>query len=198
MVGVDAQITRYLLPILPLAAVLAAFAGVRLWSRGRATRALVALAGFATALPLLAITGLYGYQVGPAVVGAEAQGHFLNALRGTTMPCAGFDTRLPPGKPVLVGGVHNLYWLDRPYVSFSLPLFAPGDSGGAIVARMRRYDVSYVAVQSGVPPPVVLRRSRLIAALDVPVVSSRTLARVSSRGAARLRVVRRARPSAGC
>ncbi len=174
------QITRYLLPVLPFAAVLAALAGVELWRRGGWPRALAGATGLVTAGAFLAMTGLFSYRLVPGVVGAEPEGTFVQRVTGTYDALHWLDTRLPPEGRVLVG-MRNLYWLDRPYVRFTEPLFTPGHPTGLVVDRMRRYDVRYLAFFEGqLPPPLQAIRKQLkaLAVLRVPEVQSRSLNRV--------------------
>jgi hypothetical protein len=79
----------------------------------------------------------------------------------------------------MVFGLRNLYWLDRPYVRATEPLFPLGEPGRVTIARMKRYNVRYVATVAGVPPAEIAAHSRQIAEIPVQVVTSRTLGRLA-------------------
>lgn len=180
------QITRYLLPILPVAAVLAAQGGMVLWGRrGWARRAVAAVAA-ATAAVFAAITGLFAWQVAPGALGLEDEGAFVQRLTGTYEALDWLERELPPDGRVLVIGVRNLYYLDRPYVRLFPPLLAPTDPTAKVIATMREYDVRYVAWLAGRPDEELGRDLRLLEALQVPRIGSRTLGRVE--GSETLRV----------
>jgi 4-amino-4-deoxy-L-arabinose transferase-like glycosyltransferase len=173
------QVTRYLLPALALSTAMSGYAAVELWRRRPwGLRADVILA-VATAAPFLAITGLFASQVGPGVAGTESTGAFVQRLTGQYDALHWLDTTLPPGGRVLMLGVRNLYWLDRPYVRGTAPLFAFEEPAATTVARMHAFDVRWVAALAGVPPPDVAAHAKLLATLPVQVVTSRTLGRLA-------------------
>ncbi len=172
------QITRYLLPILPLAAVLAAQGGLLLWTRRGWWRGSVVTVGTFSAAAFLAISGLFAWQVAPAALGLEDEAPFVQRLTGTYEAFEWLERELPPGGGILVGGVRNLYWLDRPYVRFSPPLLDPGTPPAEVRRVMRDYDLRYLAVLAGRASGELARELVLVETLEVPKVSSRTLARV--------------------
>jgi hypothetical protein len=170
-------IPRYLVPVLPLAAVLAAFSAVNLVERGgwwrRAALSVLAI----SAIPTAAMTVLFAARLVPGVVGTESTPHFVQRLTGTYNAFAWLDRNLPPEGRVLLG-VRGAYWLHRPYATYDLPLFGSRDSTSTLVKRMRQYDVRYLALYEGeFPPPLRPLRNRLvrIATLAVPFVTSRAL-----------------------
>jgi 4-amino-4-deoxy-L-arabinose transferase-like glycosyltransferase len=174
------QVTRYLLPVLPLAAVLAGWVAVALWERGRSGRAVVLAVAAITAVPLVAITALFTWRIAPGALGTERQGPFVQRLTGTYDAFRWLDRNLPKHGRVLIG-VRDLYWLDRPSAAFDVPLFSFRQATPATLERMRRYDVRYLAFLNGsLPTPLESIRPRLreLARLDVPFVTSRTLGRV--------------------
>ena len=173
------QITRYLLPALALSTAMSGYAGVELWRRRGWLRRLDWALGLATAAPFVVITALFAVQVLPGSVGTESTRPFVQRLTGSYDALHWLDTRLPPGGRVLVYGLRNLYWLDRPYVRATGPLFSVGQPKALTIARMHEYDVRYVAAVAGVPPPEVLSRSRLLATLPIEMVTSRTLGRLA-------------------
>jgi hypothetical protein len=180
------QITRYLVLVLPVAAVLAALGGRWAWERSRAWRLAVASVLGLAAAALVAITALFAWQVVPGVVGTQSTGAYVQRLTGTYDALQWVDRRLPSEGRVLVFGVRNLYWLDRPYVAYYPPLFAAGDAPAYDRAQMRRYDVRYVATLAGLPPGWLQPELRLLGTREVPIVSSRTLLRITGHTALRL------------
>ncbi len=174
------QVTRYLLPVLPFAAVLAGAAAIDLWDRGRRARMSLAAVAVVTALPFVAIAGLFTWRIGPGAAGTESTPVFVQKQTGTYDAFRWLDRNLPKGGRVLLG-VRDAYWLDRPYAVFDVPLFNYRQSSADTVARMHRYDVRYVAFINGQLPPSIqplTKQLRLLAKLDVPFVTSRTLGRV--------------------
>ena len=174
------QITRYLLPVLPFAAVLTGCAALALWERRRVARAYVGAVAVVTLIPLVAIAGLFTWRIGPGAVGAESTATFVQRQTGTYDAFRWLDRNLPQRGRVLLG-IRDAYWLDRPYAVFDVPLFSYEQPTRDAVERMHRYDVRYLAFLNGqLPTPLEPVRSqlRLLARLDVPFVTSRTLGRV--------------------
>jgi 4-amino-4-deoxy-L-arabinose transferase-like glycosyltransferase len=173
------QVTRYLLPALALSTAMSGYAAVELWHRQPWGRRLDLVLALATAAPFLVMTGLFASQVGPGVVGTESTPVFVQRLTGQYDALHWLDTRLPRGGRVVLFGVRNLYWLDRPYVRGTPPLFSPLEPAPLLVARLHAYDVRYAASLAGGPTPEVAAHARLIATLPVEVVTSRTLGRLA-------------------
>jgi hypothetical protein len=173
------QITRYLLPGLAFAAAMSGYAAVELWRRRPWGMRIDVLFAAATVAPFVIITALFASQVMPGVVGTESTPAFVQRLTGSYDALHWLDTKLPPSGRVAVFGMRNLYWLNRPYVRGTHPLFAYGEPGPVMVARLHAWDVRYVAALAGDPPPAVGAHSKLIATLPVEIVTSRTLGRVA-------------------
>lgn len=174
------QVTRYLLPVLPLAAVLAGCAAIALWERRRLARAALVAVAVVTAIPFAAIAGLFTWRIGPGAVGLESTAAFVQRQTGTYDAFRWLDRNLPPQGRVLLG-IRDAYWLDRPHAVFDVPLFSFGQQTPVTVARLHRYDVRYLAFLNGqLPTPLepVRPQLKLLARLDVPYVTSRTLGRV--------------------
>jgi 4-amino-4-deoxy-L-arabinose transferase-like glycosyltransferase len=172
------QITRYLLPGLALATPLAGFAAAELWRRRPRGRVALAAIAVVTVAPLAAITGLFAWRIAPGALGTESQPHFVQRLTGTYDAFHWMDHNLPPGGRVLIG-IRDTYWLNRPAAVFDVPLFNFSQPSAQTIARMRQYDVRYVAFfDNTLPKELDPLRLRLLARLDVPYVTSRTLGRV--------------------
>ena len=174
------QVTRYLLPVLPFAAVLTGFAAIALWERGKRARLYLGAVAVITVLPFLAIAGLFTWRIGPGAVGTESTPVFVQKQTGTYDAFHWLDGNLPAQGRVLLG-IRDAYWLNRPYAVFDVPLFNYEQKTADTVARMRKYDVRYVAFLNGQLPPSIepiKGQLRMLARLDVPFVTSRTLGRV--------------------
>ena len=105
---------------------------------------------------------------------------FVQKQTGTYDAFRWLDRNLPPQGRVLIG-IRDAYWLDRPYAVFDVPLFNFEQKTSETVARMHRYDVRYLAFLNDQPPTPLVpirRQLHLLARLDVPFVTSRTLGRV--------------------
>ena len=173
------QITRYLLPALALSCALSGYAAVELWRRRSWGLRLDLVLAAATVAPFVVVTGLFASQVLPGVVGSESTPVFVQRLTGSYDALHWLDTRLPPGGRVMIFGMRNLYWLDRPYVRATEPLFPSGESAPLTIKRMKQNDVRYVATLAGVPPARIEVHSHLLVTLPVEVVTSRTLGRLA-------------------
>jgi hypothetical protein len=175
------QITRYLLPILPLAAVLAALAAVWLWERRPLGRVALGAVAALTVVPFLAITGLFAWRIAPGALGLESRGDFVQRLTGTYDAFQWLDAKLPADGRLLIG-VRDRYWLERPSAAYDVPIFSYEQTPEKTIARMRKYDVRYLAfIDAGLPNPLHGLKLRKLATLAVPFVTSRTLGRVQQR-----------------
>jgi hypothetical protein len=174
------QITRYLLPALALAAPVAGWAAIELWRRRPRGRALAAAIGAATLAPLLAISGLFAWRIAPGSLGTESQAHFVQRLTGTYDAFRWMDENLPPQGRVLLNN-RDTYWLKRPSAVFTVPLFNFSQRPSQTIAYLRRFDVRYVAFFEGTLPQQlapIRPQLHMLARLDVPYVTSRTLGHV--------------------
>jgi Dolichyl-phosphate-mannose-protein mannosyltransferase len=173
------QITRYLLLALPFAAVLAGVGTVALWERRRRARAYLGAVALVTVIPFIVITGLFTWRIAPGALGAEGTAAFVQRQTGTYDAFHWLDEHLPRQGRVLLG-IRDTYWLKRPDAVFDVTLFNYRQQTSVTLARMRKYDVRYLAFFDEPPTPLlpVRRQLRLIARLDVPFVTSRTLGRV--------------------
>jgi 4-amino-4-deoxy-L-arabinose transferase-like glycosyltransferase len=176
------QITRYLLPALALATPVAGYAAVELWRRRPRGRWVAASVAAITVAPFLAITGLFAWRIAPGALGTESQPHFVQRLTGTYDAFRWMDRNLPPQGRVLMN-IRDTYWLKRPSAVFTVPLFNFSQRPSQTIAYMRRYDIRYVAFFEGTLPAQldpIRPRLRILARLDVPYVTSRTLGRVQN------------------
>jgi 4-amino-4-deoxy-L-arabinose transferase-like glycosyltransferase len=175
------QITRYLLPGLVLATPIAGWAAVELWRRRPRGRVVLAMVAAITVAPLLAISGLFGWRIAPGALGTESEAHFVQRLTGTYDAFRWMDTNLPRDGRVLVG-IRDTYWLSRPSAVFDVPLFNFSQPSSVTAARMRRYDIRYVAFfEGGLPQQLAPLKLKLLARLNAPFVTSRTLGHVENR-----------------
>ncbi len=170
------QITRYLLPVLPVITLLAAMGWLVATDYGRRRR-LAMIAVSVCLIPWLAITVVFSRQLLPGALGVESTPAFVQRLTGSYDALHWLDTQLPPGGRVGVG-TQGLYWLERPYVRLSIPLFGPGEKPHEMAKRLHAYDVRYFAVVDGVlPPSLAFTRPdlRQLAVLPFTDVTSRAL-----------------------
>lgn len=175
------QITRYLLPALALTTPLAGLATVELWRRRPRGRGALAAVLAVTVAPFLAITGLFTWRIAPGALGTESQAHFVQRLTGTYDAFHWMDANLPHQGRVLVG-IRDTYWLSHPSAVFTVPLFNFELTPSETEARMRRYDIRYVAFFANTQPQQLAPlRLRLLAKLPVAYVTSRTLGHVESK-----------------
>jgi 4-amino-4-deoxy-L-arabinose transferase-like glycosyltransferase len=177
------QITRYLLPALALVTPLAGLAAVELWRRRTRGRWLVGAIVAVTVAPFVAITGLFTWRIAPGALGTESRAHYVQRLTGTYDAFQWMDHNLPSRGRVLVG-IRDTYWLHRPSAVFDVPLFNFSQQPSQTIAYMRRYDVRYVAFFEGTLPAQldpIRPRLRMVARLDVPFVTSRTLGHVQNK-----------------
>jgi 4-amino-4-deoxy-L-arabinose transferase-like glycosyltransferase len=171
------QITRYLLPALALSAAMSGYAAVELWRRRGWARRLDCALAAATVAPLAVITALFAAQVLPGSFRTESTPAFVQRLTGSYDALHWLDTKLPAGGRVAVFGMRNLYWLQRPYVRGTPPLFDDSEPTPVLIRRMHAWDVRWIAWLAGQPPPSLAAQTKLIATLPVEVVTSRTLGR---------------------
>ena len=180
--GAMHQITRYLLPIMPVITLLAAMGLVRLTGDGTRRRIVIVAASLCL-LPWLAISAVVSRQLLPGALGIETSPAFVQRLTGSYDAFHWLDTHLPAGGRVAVGS-QGLYWLERPYVRLSIPLFGPAENPSQLTERLRSYDVRYVALVDGVIPPslvFVQPELRQIAVLPFADVTSRALGHTTAK-----------------
>lgn len=174
------QVTRYLLFVLPFAAVLTGIAAVALWERRRRARTYLGAVAVVTVIPFVAIAGLFTWRIGPGALGIENTPTFVQKQTGTYDAFHWLDENLPKQGRLLLG-IRDAYWLNRPNAIFDVTLFNYRQKTPDTIARMRRYDIRYLAFFNGqLPTPLepVRQQFHLLARLDVPFVTSRTLGRV--------------------
>src|SRR5262249_44436854 len=145
------QVTRYLLPGLVLATPLAGFAAVELWRRRPRGRAVAAIVAAVTIAPPLPISGPFAWRIAPGAPRPQGQAPFPRGLPGRYDAFGWMDETPPPGGRVLVG-IRDTYWLSRPSAVFDVPLFNFSQPSSQTAARMRKYDVRYVAFFDGTLP----------------------------------------------
>jgi hypothetical protein len=166
------QQARFLVPLMPLGAVLAAVGVVTLAGRGAAGR-VVAVGAAALALAAgLAASAAYGAQFTRVVLGAESKSEFLTRKVSLYEGVTWLNENLTPGDKVAVD-FWSLLYLDVPYVTFGTmgDLLPPDEGPAATRAFLDEYGVSHVAVLEG---DTARRR-------QVEVVGGTLLARVSVR-----------------
>lgn len=172
------QQARFLVPLMPPAAVLAALGALAVAARGRLGRG-VTITTFAVALASgLAASGVYAARLAPAAVGAESKEHFLQKNVSIYEGVDWLNHHLGPDHKVAVD-FWSLLYLDVPYVTFgTMGELLPPEAGAAETrAFVEGNNVTHLAVLEG---NVERRRqaeaigARIVARVPVRSVRSRT------------------------
>jgi hypothetical protein len=175
---VTTQQARFLVPLLPPLAVLAAFGIIALAGRGRLAR-VVAVGVTGTALLVgLAISVVYAAQFAPVAVGHESEHHFLTRKVSLYDGIDWLNNRLGNDDKVLLD-VWSLLYLDVPYVTFGtmgdlLPLEAGPETTRTFVAENGVTHVAVLADDGARRRQVAYLDARLIERVPVTPVRSRT------------------------
>ena len=172
------QQARFLLPLMPALAVLAALGVLALVVRGRVGR-FVGIG--ATAITLgagLAASTAYAAQFAPVVVGAESKQEFLRKKVSLYDGIDWLNRHLSRDDKVALG-IWSLLYLEVPYVTFGTmgDLLPPEADAQATRAFVTRNDVTHIAVidtQSARRRQVAYLDARLLARVSVRPVRSRT------------------------
>jgi hypothetical protein len=172
------QQARFLVPLMPPLAVLAALGAMTLTRRGRGARRLV-VAVTAGALAVgLGASAVYASQFVPVVVGTESTQQFLREKVSNYDGVAWLDRRLGP-RDRLATDIWALFYLDMPYTAFgTMGDLLPVDAGPAATrVFVARYGVTDIAVLDGDKArrrQVGYLRAHLIGRVSVRSVQSRT------------------------
>jgi hypothetical protein len=166
---------RFLAPVMPALAVLAAL-GIRALARsGRVARLTAAAVPIAALTTGLAVSALYAAQFVPVAVGAESERRFLTENSSYYEGVDWLNRNLPPDAHVLLGFVFALH-VDRPTVVWTADVL-PSTAGRAETrAFFGRYRLTHAALL-GTVEPQQLRAvgARPIARVTVHPIVSRTL-----------------------
>jgi len=175
---VTTQQARFLVPLLPALAVLAAFGIVAL--AGRARLAAVVTVGVTAAALLagLGISVVYAAQFAPVAVGRESEQDFLTRKVSLYDGIDWLNDRLGNDDKVLLD-VWSLLYLDVPYVTFGtmgdlLPLDAGPEATRTFVAENGVTHVAVLADDGARRRQVAYLDARLIGRVRVTPVRSRT------------------------
>ncbi len=172
------QQARFLVPLLPALAVLAAFGILALAGRGRLGR-IVAVATTAAALLVgLGISVVYAAQFAPVTVGHESKEHFLRRKVSLYDGIAWLNDRLGKNDKVLLD-FWSLLYLHVPYVTFGtmgdlLPPEAGPEATRTFVAENRVTHVAVLADDRARRRQVGYLHATLLARVPVTPVRSRT------------------------
>jgi len=172
------QQARFLVPVMPALAVLAALGVLELIRQGGLTRGLViAVTAGALAAGLGAST-VYASQFVPVVVGSESTQQFLREKVSNYDGVEWLDERLGP-RDKLATDLWTLFYLDMPHITFgTMGDLLPVDAGPAATrAFVARYGVTKIAILDGDAArrrQVGYLRAHLIARVSVRSVRSRT------------------------
>lgn len=172
----SSQQTRFLVPIMPPLAILAALGMVALAGRGRVARLAVVAVTVAALGTGAAVSARYAAQFVPVAAGIESHNEFL---RSKTSYHAGIEwmrDHLPPDARVLLALPHGLY-LDRDYVLWTRDglQWSAGTAETRTFFAAGRFDYAAVlASDEQRRTQLALVRARQIASVPVREVFSRT------------------------
>ena len=172
------QQARFLVPLLPALAVLAAIGILALAARGRLGRAVAVGVTAAALLMGLGISAVYAAQFAPVAAGRESEEDFLSRKVSLYDGVDWLNNRLGKDDKVLLN-VWSLLYLDVPYVTFGtmgdlLPLEAGPEPTRAFVAENGVTHVAVLADDVGRRRQVAYLDARLLERVPVTPVRSRT------------------------
>jgi len=175
---VTSQQARFLVPLLPALAVLAAFGILALAGKGRLGRIVAVTTTAAALLVGLGISVVYAAQFAPVAVGHESKEHFLRRKVSLYDGIAWLNDRLGKNDKVLVD-TWSLLYLHVPYTTFGTmgDLLPPGAGPAATRNFVAENRVTHVAVLADDRPrrrQVGYLNARLLARVPVRSVRSRT------------------------
>jgi hypothetical protein len=175
---VTTQQARFLVPLLPALAVLAAFGILALAARGRAARIVAVATTAAALLAGLGISVVYAAQFVPVAVGHESKEHFLRRKVSLYDGIAWLNNRLGPNDKVLLD-VWSLLYLRVPYVTFGtmgdlLPPEAGPEATRTFVDENHVTHVAVLADDRARRRQVGYLHATLLARVPVTPVRSRT------------------------
>jgi hypothetical protein len=175
---VTTQQARFLVPVMPALAVLAALGMLALTRQGRLARRLVIVVTAGALAVGLGASTVYASQFVPVVVGSESTQQFLREKVSNYDGVEWLDRRLGP-REMLATDIWALFYLDMPYTPFgTMGDLLPADAGPAATrAFVARYGVTEVAILDGDVArrrQVGYLRAHLLARVSVRSVQSRT------------------------
>lgn len=169
------QQARFLVPLMPAFAVLAAVGALALASRGRLGRVVVVVAVAGTLAVDLGISTVYASQFARVVTGRESKNAFLDRKTSYSAAIRWLNENLPPDARVLLDAPTVLY-LRREFVVWTLNVLPESAGPAATRAFARRKRFTYVMVAAG-----DAARLRQIGYLDARPIATVRAATVLSR-----------------
>lgn len=175
---VTTQQARFLLPLMPVAAVLAALGVLALAARGPLGRAVAVGATSAALSAGLVASAVYASQFAPVVLGGESKQDFLRKKASFHEGVEWLNRNLGPRDKVAVG-FGSLLYLDIPYVTFGTmgDLLPEGAGRKETDAFVERHGVTHLAVlerQEARRRQAEAVDGRLVARVPIRSVTSRT------------------------
>jgi hypothetical protein len=172
------QQARFLVPLLPALAVLAAIGILALAARGRLGRAVAVGVTAASLVMGLGISAVYAAQFAPVAAGRESEEDFLSRKVSLYDGVDWLNNRLGEDDKVLLN-LWSLLYLDVPYVTFGtmgdlLPLEAGPDATRTFVVENGVTHVAVLADDEARRRQVAYLDARLLARVPVTPVRSRT------------------------
>jgi hypothetical protein len=171
------QHARFLVPLMPAFAVLAAIGIVALASEGRAGRLMATTVTGAALAAGVGVSAVYAAQFVPVAIGAESEREFLTENTSYFEGVDWMNRNLPPDARVVVDHVFVLH-LDRPAVVWTadvLPTTAGPAETRAFVERFRLTHAAVFAADGARRRQLRYLGARVIGRVSVRPVTSRTL-----------------------
>ena len=174
------QHARYLLPTLPVLAVLAAVGILTLASTGRLARWITAAVCAGALASAAAITLVYSAQFVPVVLGRESRDTFLRQNTPYYEGLEWLNARAPTAGGVALDHILVLY-ADAPAVAWTADALPPGSGPAELRAFIRRYGLTHAelfAASTGKRRLLELIGATEIGRVTAHNVESRTLSRL--------------------
>ena len=174
---VGSQQARFLIPLMPPFAILAALGANEIARRTAIGRFVVVASVAATLVAGAAVSVVYSAQFVPVALGLQSKDAFLSHKASYYDGFVWLDRHLPPGAVVVTDIPSGLY-LRPPYVVRTREVLPDGADRAATSRFLRRWHVDYIAFVRGDAPLVKAFtpfEGRLVGSVPVHYVTSRTL-----------------------
>jgi len=174
------QHSRFLVPLMPAFAVLAALGIVALTRRGRLGRIIAVGATVGALVTGFGVSVVYAAQFVPVVIGTQSEREFLTQKSSYYEGIDWLNANLPPDARVVIDHVFALH-VDRPTVVWTADVLESTAGPAASLAFFDRYGLTHAAVFATNTPrrrQLGYADAREIARVTVRPVISRTLSEV--------------------
>lgn len=144
---VTSQQARFLVPLMPVFAIVATLGALALADRGRAARGLVSLFVAGALAAGLAISLVYTSQFIPYLLGRQSESAFLSQKTSSYDGVAWLNQHVPTG--VIFTDIPETLYLRPPYVVHTPSALASNAAPGAVSQFVRCWKVDYLATFPG-------------------------------------------------